>query len=74
MTITDDDILEGLKSRKPTTLPRDQRVQVLMTIAEVKALDEWRRRQSDMPPRSIAIRRLMGLRAAKAGERGDDSH
>jgi hypothetical protein len=68
MTITDEDILEGLKSRKPT-LPRDQRVQVLMTIAEVKALDEWRRRQSDMPPRSIAIRRLMGLRAAKEAER-----
>jgi hypothetical protein len=44
---------------------RDLRVPVMMAAAEVAAIDEWRRRQPDLPNRSVANRRLIeiGLKA-----------
>jgi len=36
-----------------------RRLQVLITEALVKAVDEWRRREDDLPSRSEAIRRLL---------------
>jgi hypothetical protein len=43
--------------------PLDRRVQIVISTAQVRAIDEWRRRQPDLPSRSAAIRRLieMGL-------------
>ena len=45
--------------------PRDLRIPVMMATTEVAAIDEWRRRQPDLPNRSEAIRRLceLGLKA-----------
>jgi hypothetical protein len=40
---------------------KDQRIPVMMSAEEVDAIDEWRRKQPDLPSRSEAIRRLVGL-------------
>jgi metal-responsive CopG/Arc/MetJ family transcriptional regulator len=46
---------------------KDQRIPVMMSSEEVAAIDEWRRKNPDLPSRSEAIRRLveMGLKAKK---------
>jgi hypothetical protein len=40
---------------------KDNRIPVMMGATEVAAIDEWRRRQPDLPSRSEAIRRLVEL-------------
>ena len=54
-------------SRRMDSEPKDQRVPVMMSVSEVKALDAWRRSREDLPSRGEAIRRLieLGLEAAK---------
>jgi metal-responsive CopG/Arc/MetJ family transcriptional regulator len=49
--------------------PLDQRVQLVISRGQVREIDEWRRRQPDLPSRSEAIRRLIeaGLNAASNG-------
>ena len=44
---------------------KDMRIPVMMAATEVGAIDEWRRKQDDLPSRSEAIRRLveLGLKA-----------
>ena len=44
----------------------DQRLQLVISKEQVKAVDDWRRHQSDLPNRSQAIRRLIetGLKAS----------
>jgi hypothetical protein len=44
---------------------KDLRIPVMMAATEVAAIDDWRRKQDDLPSRSEAIRRLveLGLRA-----------
>jgi len=46
---------------------KDQRIPVMMSSDDVEAIDEWRRKQPDLPSRSEAIRRLveLGLKAKK---------
>jgi metal-responsive CopG/Arc/MetJ family transcriptional regulator len=46
---------------------KDQRIPVMMSADEVEAIDEWRRKQPDLPSRSEAIRRLveLGLKVKK---------
>ena len=41
------------------------RIPVMMAATDVASIDEWRRRQPDLPSRSEAIRRLieLGLKA-----------
>ena len=48
--------------------PKDQRVPVMMSVSEVRAVDAWRRKLEDLPSRSEAIRRLVdaGLKAMAA--------
>jgi len=45
---------------------KDQRVQLVVAPSDIAAVDEWRRKQADLPSRSEAIRRLIhaGIRAA----------
>ena len=38
---------------------KDLRIPVMMAATEVAAIDEWRRKQEDLPGRSEAIRRLI---------------
>jgi metal-responsive CopG/Arc/MetJ family transcriptional regulator len=38
---------------------KDQRIPVMMSRDDVGAIDDWRRRQADVPSRSEAIRRLV---------------
>jgi hypothetical protein len=40
---------------------KDQRVQLVMAPSDVTAVDDWRRKQPDLPSRSEAIRRLIHL-------------
>jgi hypothetical protein len=42
----------------------DQRLQLVISKGQVRAIDEWRRKQPDLPSRSAAIRQLIdaGLR------------
>ena len=40
---------------------KDLRVPVMMAATEVAAIDDWRRKQEDLPSRSEAIRRLVEL-------------
>ena len=44
---------------------KDLRVPVMMAATEVAAIDDWRRKQEDLPSRSEAIRRLgeLGMKA-----------
>jgi hypothetical protein len=44
---------------------KDLRIPVMMAASDVAAIDAWRARQSDVPNRSEAIRRLVeiGLKA-----------
>ncbi len=44
---------------------KDLRIPVMMAPTDVAAIDEWRRKQADLPSRSEAIRRLveLGLKA-----------
>jgi metal-responsive CopG/Arc/MetJ family transcriptional regulator len=46
--------------------PKDQRVPVMMSVSEVRAVDAWRRNLEGIPSRSEAIRQLVaaGLKAA----------
>lgn len=37
------------------------RVHLMMTASELRAIEEWRRQQPDLPTRAEAIRRLIGL-------------
>jgi hypothetical protein len=48
--------------------PLDQRVQLVISKGQVRAIDEWRRQQPDLPSRSEAIRRLIevGLHLGRA--------
>jgi hypothetical protein len=59
-------------------LSRPERLQVMLSVEELQALDDWRFRQR-MPSRAAAIRELLrlGLRAegislAEAGSRSQD--
>jgi len=49
------------------TLQQSKRFEIRMSGNLLKAIDRWRRRQSDLPSRSEGIRRLVeaGLRARK---------
>ena len=49
---------------------RDQRVPIMLSINELRQLDEWRREQQDLPSRSEAIRRLIqvGMSALKQSQ------
>ena len=38
---------------------KDQRIPVMMSLPEVARIDEWRSKQSGIPSRSEAIRRLV---------------
>jgi hypothetical protein len=45
------------------------RVHIMMSQSELRAIDEWRRQQPDLPTRAAAFRRLIELGlAAKARE------
>ena len=44
-----------------TEFMKDQRIPVMMSSEEVSMIDEWRRKQADLPSRSEAIRRLVDL-------------
>ncbi len=39
--------------------PKGRRVPIMMSVAEVRAVDAWRRKLDDLPSRSEAIRRLV---------------
>jgi hypothetical protein len=49
---------------------KTQQINLRVPIEFFKAIDEWRRREPDIPGRSEAIRRLvkLGLKAAKAAK------
>ena len=49
-----------------------KRLNVVMSDALVKRIDDWRRREPDLPNASVAIRRLieMGTRGCERGGRG----
>jgi hypothetical protein len=43
------------------TEKKDQRIQLVMGESDVRAVDEWRRAQTDLPSRSEAIRRMIRM-------------
>ena len=46
--------------------PKDQRIPVMMSASELKAIEDWRRRQEELPSRSEAVRQLIALGLANA--------
>jgi hypothetical protein len=52
---------------RPTDDPKDTTLQMRVSKAFLKTIDEWRRKQDDLPSRAAAIRRLveLGLKAKK---------
>jgi hypothetical protein len=51
-------------------MPRDQRVAFMITANELKAVEDWRRRQDKLPSRAAAIRRLIRLGVANSAQQG----
>jgi hypothetical protein len=49
---------------------RTERLNLAMSKGMIKAIDEWRRKEIDLPPRAEATRRLIAL-ALKADMRAD---
>jgi hypothetical protein len=43
---------------RPTDDPKDSTLQMRVSKAFLKSIDEWRRRQPDLPSRAESIRRL----------------
>jgi hypothetical protein len=41
--------------------PMDQRIPFATTRSQLQSIDEWRRKQPDLPSRSEAIRRVINL-------------
>ena len=46
---------------RPTDDPKDSTLQMRVSKAFLKSIDEWRRKQPDLPSRAAAIRRLCEL-------------
>lgn len=44
---------------RPTNDPKTSRLDLRMSPGFLKMIDEWRRREPDIPPRAEAIRRLI---------------
>ena len=44
---------------RPTDDPKDTTMQMRVSQSFLKSIDDWRRRQPDMPSRAEAIRRLV---------------
>jgi hypothetical protein len=57
------------KSRRGRPPVESEAINVRMTIDALKSLDDWRRKQDDLPGRPEAIRRLvdLGLKAKSKG-------
>jgi len=55
---------------RPTDDPKGTTLQMRVSAAYLKSIDEWRRKQPDLPSRSEAIRRLtaIGLRGPTSDE------
>ena len=51
---------------------KNQRVPVMMSIPELKALDAWRREQENLPSRGEAIRRLIEAGLAALSQQTQD--
>jgi hypothetical protein len=49
---------QGMTGKQPT---KSVRLQMVISPEEILEVDEWRRRQADLPSRSEAIRRLIQL-------------
>jgi len=43
--------------------PKTKRLQLVMSEKDLALLDEWRRQQDDIPNRSEAVRRMIGILA-----------
>ncbi len=43
------------------TQEQTERLQMRVSKAFLKTVDDWRRKQADLPPRAEAIRRLVAL-------------
>lgn len=39
--------------------PKTARMQIVISPSDIKAIDEWRRSQPDIPSRSEAVRRMV---------------
>jgi len=50
---------------RPTDDPKNTTLQMRVSEAFLKSIDDWRRKQADLPSRAAAIRRLveLGLKA-----------
>src|SRR6267154_6770967 len=46
---------------RPTSDPKGTTLQMRVSAAYLKSVDEWRRKQPDLPSRSEAIRRLTAI-------------
>jgi hypothetical protein len=38
---------------------KDQRIAIMLSVSELRALDDWRRQQEDLPSRGEAVRRML---------------
>jgi len=52
--------------------PLDQRVQLVISKGLVRQIDDWRRRQPNLPSRSEAIRRLIEAALGEEGSNGSN--
>jgi hypothetical protein len=53
---------------RPTDDPKETTIQMRVSAAYLKSVDEWRRQQPDLPSRSEAIRRLTAIALETGGK------
>jgi hypothetical protein len=53
---------------RPTDDPKNTTLQMRVSEAFLKTIDEWRRKQPDLPSRAAAIRRLVELGVKAKGK------
>jgi hypothetical protein len=51
-------------------MPKAYRVAFMITANELKAIEDWRGRQDNLPSRAVAIRRLIRLGVADSAQQG----
>lgn len=64
---------ESSERRRPPSPDENAGIQVLMPPNELRALDNWRQQQPDLPSRPEAVRRLVDKALAAAGQSGKEA-
>jgi hypothetical protein len=58
------------KTKKSNDELQTERLQLRVSPSFLRMVDDWRRKQPDIPPRAEAIRRMVAIAATRSEEAG----